>query len=126
VRAPDVVEGGRASLSVFAPGDWIVRAQYVHSVLVDEGQKSEPDGEARAWGAGDLQVGHPLSGGYRFDHVEFWARVQGPGGASARVSRYPAPSSRDASMTIHWYYDAYSKVHFQWKIYAQGPCDTNL
>ena len=123
VRAPDVVEGGRATLDLYAPGDWIVQAQYVHNVLVDEGRRSEPDGEAPAWGAGDLQVGRPLKGGYRFDHVEFSSRVRGPGGASARVSRYPTLNSLDATTTIHWYYDEYSKVGFQWKVYARGPCD---
>jgi hypothetical protein len=123
-REPEVLEGGRASLTIYAPGNWIARAQYVHTVLVDEGEKSEPDGQAQAWGAGDLRVGHHLGGGYTYDHVEFSSHVQGPGGASARVSQYPVAHSHDGSMTIHWYYDEYSKVQFQWKIYAQGPCDT--
>jgi hypothetical protein len=123
LRSPEVIEGGHASLNVYAPGDWVVRAQYVHTVLVDEGEKNEPDGQPQAWGAGDLQVGRPLAGGYTFDHVEFSSTSQGPGGASARVTRYPNQTSHDASITIHWYYDAYSKVRFQWKIYAQGPCD---
>jgi hypothetical protein len=124
VRAPEVIEGGRASLSVWAPGVWVVRAQYVHSVLVDEGHKGEPSGDAPAWGEGNLRIGRPLGGGYRFDHVEFSSHVEGPGGASARIVHYPAPQSHDATMTVHWYYDEYSKVQFKWKIYAQGPCDT--
>ena len=70
--------------------------------------------------------GRLLGGGYTFDHVEFSSRVHGPGGASARVSHHPPPASHDASLSIHWYYDAHSKVQFRWKIYAQGPCDTKL
>jgi len=124
VRSPEVIEGGHASLDVYAPGDWIVRAQYVHAVMVAEGQRSEPNGQAQAWGEGDLQVGHQLGGGYTFDHVEFSSSSEGPGGASARMIHTPTQTAHDASITIHWYYDEFSRVRFQWKIYAQGPCDT--
>ncbi len=123
-RPPDQVRDGKATFEVFRPGDWTVRAQYAHTVLADEGQKAEPDDERRESGEGDLQVGRALGGGYRFDHAEFSSRVDGTGGASARISRYPPPGAQDATMTIHWYYDKYSKVQFRWKIYARGPCDT--
>jgi len=124
VRAPDEVQGGKAILSVFRPGHWVVRAQYVHTVLADAGRGTEPEGEAPAWGEGDLQVGRPLAGGYRFDHVEFASHVTGPGGASAQVARRPNPAAQETTTTIHWYYDKYSKVDFIWKLYARGPCDT--
>jgi hypothetical protein len=124
VRAPDEVRGGKAILSVFRPGDWVVRAQYVHTVLTDIGRETEPEGEAPAWGEGDLVIGRPLGGGYRFDHVEFASHVTGPGGASARVARRPNLNAQETTTTVHWYYDKYSKVDFRWKLYARGPCDT--
>ncbi len=124
VRAPDEVRGGKAILSIFRPGDWVVRAQYVHTVLTDTGGETEPQGEAPAWGEGDLVVGRPLGGGYRFDHVEFTSHVTGPGGASARVAQRPHPNAEETTTTVHWYYDKYSRVDFHWKVYARGPCDT--
>lgn len=123
VRTADEIRDGKAIVRVSSPGDWIVRAQYVHTVVVDQGTKTEPEDDPRASGEGDLQIGRPLSGGYRFDHVEFSSTVLGPGGASARIRSSATPGAADATATIRWYFDAYSKVQFQWKVFARGPCD---
>lgn len=125
VRTPDQLQGGSALLDIYWPGDWIVRAEYVHTVAADGGQQDEPVGDSKVWGEGDLQVGRALQGGYRYQSVQFASRVSGPGGASAQITRYPTTHGTDTRMVIHWYYDAYSKVSFRWTTFAQGPCDAS-
>lgn len=99
-----------------------ITAQYVHTVVVESGSRSEPQGESNATGSGDMQVGRVLLNGYRFDHYEFSSNITGPGGASASVKEPPRPGAEQTYMRIRWSYDPYSRVSFSWKIYGTGPC----
>lgn len=123
VEFPDGIQEGRAVLHILVSGESsIVMARYTHTVLVEEGSRSEPQEGSEASGSGQIRVGRILSNDYRFDHFDFSTQVTGPGGASARVTEAFLPGSDSAYLTIRWNYDRYSKVFFSWKTYAIGPC----
>jgi hypothetical protein len=98
-------------------------AQYVHTILVESGSRSEPEGETHATGSGEMQAGRVLLNGYRFDHYEFSSDATGPGGAWASVKEAPRPGGEQTYLRIRWFYDSQSRVSFSWKIYATGPCN---
>lgn len=98
-------------------------AQYVHTVVVESGSRSEPEGETGATGSGEMQAGRVLLNGYRFDHYDFSSSTAGPGGASASVKEPPRQGGEQTYLRIRWFYDPYSRVSFSWKIYGTGPCD---
>ena len=123
VKPLDEMKDGKAMLHLYAPGQRTVLARYVHSVLLEEGWRSEPDLEAAVTGQGEIHTGRALSNGYQYDHVDFSTQVMGPGGASARIADAPYPGSAQADLNIRWYWDAYSNVQFSWRIYVKGPCD---
>jgi|GEM_PF-4491651 len=124
VELADSTQGEKAILHLrTAPGGLRVTARYVHTVLVDEGSRAEPEKEVEASGSGQMHVGRLLSNGYRFDHYDFSRQTVGPGGASARVTEASLAGSDRAYLEIHWDYDRYSKVSFSWKTYAIGPCN---
>src|SRR5579859_6357381 len=117
VTPPDEIKDGKAILHLYAPGQRTVLARYVHSVLLEEGWRAEPDVETHFTGQGEMHAGRALSSGYQYDHVDFSMQVSGPGGASARVADAPYPGSPQADLNIRWYWDPYSNVQFSWKIY---------
>lgn len=98
-------------------------AQYVHTVVVESGSRSEPEGESDTTGSGEMQAGRVLLNGYRFDHYDFSSNTTGPGGASASVKEAPRQGGEQTYLRIRWSYDPYSRVSFSWKIYGTGPCD---
>jgi len=123
IELPDAFQGDKAVLRLRPGESATVLARYVHTVVVDAGNRSEPEQETETTGSGLIQVGRALSNGYRFDHYEFSAQATGPGGASAHIKEASRQGSEQAYLKIQWYYDRYSKVSFSWKLFASGPCD---
>ncbi|HZP92626.1 MAG TPA: hypothetical protein VFB20_07070 [Burkholderiales bacterium] len=118
-------QGDRAIVHFRPAEPTTIVASYVHTVLVESGNQTEPENEADATGSGEVQAGRVLLNGYRFDHYDFSHEVTGPGGASASVKEAPRPGSQQAFLRIRWSYDPYSRVTFSWKIYATGPCNAS-
>ena len=118
-------QGDKAILDFRPSEPTTVVASYVHTVLVESGNQTEPENEADATGSGEVQAGRVLLNGYRFDHYDFSTDVTGPGGASAGVKEAPHPGSQQAVLRIRWSYDPYSRVVFSWKIFATGPCNAS-
>ena len=124
-EAAQELRANRAVLRLRPSEPMTIIAQYVHTVLVDAGSRSEPEGNPDATGSGEAQVGRVLLNGYRFDHYDFASEATSPGGAGARVEQPPRPRGEQTYMRIRWFYDANSRVSFSWKIYATGPCDAS-
>ena len=122
-QPPQEFQADRAIYSFRPSEPTTVIAQYMHTILVESGSRTEPEGATHATGSGEMQAGRVLLNGYRFDHYEFSSNAIGPGGAWASVKEAPRQGGEQTYLRIRWFYDSHSQVSFSWKIYATGPCN---
>ncbi len=127
VQQPDHNDGRRAAANILTQAQKLtVEARYVHTVLVSSGTKTEPPRPAAKAGSGDDIVGpDTLVNDYHFDHADFSYTSEGPGGASAYVASESSKFGSSGHITVRWYYNEDSFVHYKWSIYATGPCDSS-
>ena len=123
-QQPDTNDGTLATANILTNARTLeVQARYVHTVLVSSGTKTEPPRPAAKAGSGDDIVGpDTLVNDYHFDHADFSYTSEGPGGASAYVASESSKFGSSGHITVRWYYNEDSFVHYKWAIYATGPC----